>query len=85
MQSMKKGDHYAMACMECKSITVKEVADEKEVEALCHDGGTMHCDACKMKATIKHSGPAGKGTASPKVTYLNSDGKECMFMVPLKD
>ncbi len=71
--------------MECKSITVKEVADEKEVEALCHDGGTMHCDACEKKVTIKHSGPPGKGATSSKVTYLNADGKECMFIVPIKD
>lgn len=45
IQSLKAGDHYALVCTECKSITVKEVADEKEVEALCHDGGSMHCDS----------------------------------------
>lgn len=85
IQSLKTGDRYAVVCMDCKSITVKEVADEKEVEALCHEGGAMHCDACKKKVTIKHSGPPGKGTASPKVTYVNAEGKECMFIVPVKD
>lgn len=84
IQSMKKGDHYAMACMECKSLTVKEITDDKEAEALCHDGGSMHCDSCKKKYTIKHSGTPGKGTTSKEVTYVNEEGKPCMFVVPMK-
>lgn len=85
IQSLKKGHHYALVCMECKSINVKEVADDKEAEALCHEGGTVHCDSCKKKFTIKHSGPPGKGTTSRKVTYVNEEGKECMFLVPIKE
>lgn len=84
IQSLKKGEHYALVCMECESVTVKEVADDKEGEALCHDGGTVHCDSCKKKYTIKHSGTPGKGTTSKKVTYVNADGKPCMFVVPVK-
>lgn len=74
IQKLKKGDHYATVCMECKSITVKEVADDKEVEALCHDGGTMHCDSCKKKVTVKRGGPRQNVTSS-KVTYVNADGR----------
>lgn len=85
IQKLKTGDRYAMVCMDCKSITVKEVADEKEVEALCHEGGTLHCDGCKQKMTTKHSGPPGKGTDSSKVTIVNAEGKECMFVVPMKE
>ena len=86
IQKLKKGDRYATVCMDCKSITVKEVADEKEVEALCHDGGSIHCDGCKKKATIRRVGPPGKETiVGTKVTYLNAEGKECMFIVPIKD
>lgn len=85
IQKLKPGYHYALVCMECKSVTVKEVKDEKEVEALCHEGGTLHCDACKKKVTIRHSGPPGKGTTSKKITYVNEEGKECMFVVPVKD
>jgi hypothetical protein len=86
IQSLKKGEHYALVCMECKSINVKEVADEKEAEALCHDGGSVHCDSCKKKFTVKRSGgPAGKGSSTSKVTYVNEEGKECMFLVPVKD
>ena len=84
IQSLKPGDHYALVCSECKSITVKEVAEEKEVEELCHDGGSMHCDSCKKKLTIKRTGPPGKGITSQKVTIVNSEGKECMFIVPMK-
>ena len=84
IQSMKKGDHYALVCMECKSVTVKEITDDKEAEALCHDGGSMHCDSCKKKFTIKHSGTPGKGTTSKEVTYVNEEGKQCMFVVPMK-
>lgn len=84
IQALKTGDHYALVCTECKSVTVKQVADEKEVEALCHDGGSMHCDSCKSKYTIKHLGPPGKGTDSTKVTIVNGEGKECMFIVPMK-
>lgn len=84
IQSLKQGDRYAMVCMECKSITVKEVGDEKEVAALCHEGGSMHCDSCKTKFTVKHTGPPGKGTTTSKVTIVNSEGKECMFIVPVK-
>jgi hypothetical protein len=85
IQSLKKGHRYALVCMECKSITVKEVADDKEAEALCHDGGSVHCDSCKKKFTIKHSGTPGKGSTSRKVTYVNEEGKECMFLVPIKE
>lgn len=85
IQGLKTGDRYALVCSECKSITVKEVADEKEVEALCHDGGSMHCDSCEKKFTVKRIGPPGKGATSQKVTIVNADGKECMFVVPLKD
>jgi len=85
IQKLKKGYHYALVCMECKSVTVKEVGDEKDVEALCHEGGTLHCDSCKKKVTIKHSGPPGKGSTSKKITYVNEEGKECMFVVPVKD
>lgn len=85
IQSLKKGDRYALVCMDCKSITVKEIADDKEAEALCHEGGSVHCDACKKKVTIKHTGPPGKGTTTKTVTYVNEDGKECMFLVPIKD
>ena len=85
IQALKTGGHYALVCTECKSITVKEVADEKEVEALCHDGGSLHCDSCKKKLTIKHLGPPGKGADSSKVTIVNGEGKECMFIVPIKD
>ncbi|MCW1926123.1 hypothetical protein OKA05_26430 [Luteolibacter arcticus] len=84
IQKLKKGDHYALVCMECESMTVKEAADDKEGEALCHDGGSVHCDSCKKKFTIKSSGPAGKGSTSKKVTYVNADGKPCMFVVPIK-
>ena len=85
IQSLKKGHHYALVCMECKSINVKEVAEDKDAEALCHEGGSVHCDSCKKKFTIKHSGPPGKGSTSKKVTYVNEEGKECMFLVPMKD
>ncbi len=84
VQALKTGDHYALVCTECKSVTVKEVADEKEVEALCHDGGSLHCDSCKKKFTVKHIGPPGKGADSPKMTIVNAEGKECMFIVTMK-
>ncbi len=84
IQKLKKGHRYAMVCMDCKSITVKEVADEKEVMALCHNGGSVHCDACKKKATIKHVGVPGKGTDRTEVTIVNAKGKPCMFIVPMK-
>lgn len=84
IQKMKKGDKYAKVCMECKSVTVKEIADEKEAEALCHDGGTMHCDACEKKVKIKRMGPRNNIIKS-EVVYVNEEGKECMFIVPIKD
>ena len=71
IQKLKKGDHYALVCMDCKSITVKEFADDKEAEELCHEGGTVHCDSCKKKVTITHPGTPGKGTTTKKVTYVN--------------
>lgn len=85
IQKLKKGDRYAVVCMDCKSVTVKEVADENEVAALCHEGGSMHCDSCKKKFTIKHVGPPGKGLDKSKVTIVNAEGKECMFIVPMTE
>lgn len=84
IQSLKKADRYMVVCMECKSVTTKEVADEKEVAALCHDGGSMHCDACQKKVTIKRVGPPGKESITSKVIYVNEKGEECMFIVPIK-
>lgn len=84
IQEMKMGDKYAKVCMECKSLTVQEIADEKEVEALCHDGGTLHCDACEKKVKIKRMGPRKNITRS-EIVYVNDEGKECMFIVPIKE
>lgn len=87
ISSMKTGDRYVLVCLECKSATVEEVSTEEDTEKLCHDGGTIHCDGCKKKVTIKRVGPPGKGTASRtkrEVKYLNSEGKECMVLIPLK-
>jgi len=85
IQAMKKGDRYAVVCKECDSVTVKEVADEKEVAAMCHDGGSLHCPSCKKKFTVKSVGNrAGANPVVTKVTIVNAEGKECMFVVPLK-
>jgi hypothetical protein len=85
IQKIKKGDRYALVCKECESVTVKEAADDQEAEKLCHDGGTVHCASCDKKLTVKRTGPPGKGGTSSKVTIVNAEGKECMFIVPLKD
>lgn len=85
IKAMKKGDQYALVCKECDSVTIKEVADEKELEAMCHDGGSLHCPTCKKKFTVKSVGPrAGATPVVTKVTIVNAEGKECMFVVPLK-
>ena len=85
IQKLKQGDKYAVVCKECDSITVKKVADAAEVESLCHDGGSMHCDSCKKKHVIKRVGPPGKETITAKVVIVNAEGKECMFIVPMKE
>lgn len=85
VQKLKKGDRYAMVCKECESVTIKEVANAEEVEALCHDGGSLHCDSCEKKVTVKRIGPPGKGHTTSKVTIVNAEGKECMFIVPLTE
>lgn len=85
IQNLKKGNRYAMVCMDCKSINVKEIADEKEAAALCHNGGSVHCDSCRQKFTIRHVGPPGKGLETTKVTIVNAEGKECMFIVPMTE
>lgn len=52
VQKLKKGARYALVCKECDTVTIKEVANAEEVEALCHDGGRLHCDSCQKKVTI---------------------------------
>jgi hypothetical protein len=66
-------------------VTIKEAADDQEAEKLCHDGGTVHCASCDKKLTVKRTGPPGKGGTSSKVTIVNAEGKECMFIVPLRE
>jgi hypothetical protein len=83
IQKLKTGDRYALVCKECDSVTIKEVANAEEVEKLCHDGGSIHCDSCKKKVTVKRTGPPGKENATSKVTIVNAEGKECMIVVPL--
>ena len=85
IQKIKKGSRYALVCKECESVTVKEAADDQEAEKLCHDGGTIHCPSCDKKVTVKRHGPAGKGHTTNKVTIVNAEGKECMFIVPLSE
>jgi hypothetical protein len=87
IQKMKKGDRYMQVCMECQSVTVKEIADDKDVEALCHNGGPIHCPSCKTKVKVKRVGPPGKGMSARtkrEIIYVNEEGKECMFIVPIK-
>jgi hypothetical protein len=85
LQKIKKGNRYALVCKECETVTVKEAADDQEAEKLCHDGGSVHCASCDKKFTIKRTGPPGKGSTSTKVTIVNAEGKECMFIVPLSE
>lgn len=85
IQKIKKGSRYALVCKDCESVTVKEAADEQEAEKLCHDGGTVHCASCDKKFTVKRTGPPGKGSTSTKVTIVNAEGKECMFIVRLSE
>ena len=85
IKAMKNGDRYAVVCKECDSVTVKEVDDEKELQAMCHDGRAMHCPSCKMKYTVRSVGPrACAAPAISKVTIVNAEGKEYMFVIPLK-
>lgn len=85
LHSLKVGDQYALVCNHCKSVTVKEITKPEHVGDLCHEGGSIHCPSCKKKAMIKYTGPVGKRMPSnTRVTYVNSAGQECMFMVPLK-
>ena len=81
--NLKKGDRYAMVCMSCKSVTVKEVANDDEAKTLCHNGGSVHCDSCKKKMTIKNTGPPGKSSMKSEVMYVNSKGEQCMFLAPM--
>ncbi len=84
-ESHKKSDRHMTVCMECKSVTAKEAADGKEAAALCHNGGSVHCDAGKGKATIKRVGAPGRESyAGGKVPYMYVNGNECMFIVPVK-
>ena len=73
---LKPGDHFAMVCTVCKSMTMREVADKKEVELLRHDGETMNCDSSDEKFPVKRTGPPSKEPASQKVTVVNAEGKE---------
>jgi hypothetical protein len=84
IMGMKEGSHYAVVCLECKSMTVKTVSDEKEVAALCHDGGSMHCPSCKKKFIVKSIGPRPGSSAVTSSVIVNAEGKECMFIVPIK-
>ena len=85
IQKLKKGDRYALVCKDCDTVTIKEVENAEEVEALCHDGGALHCGSCEKKLTVKRTGPPGKGHTTSKVTIVNAEGKECMFVVPLSE
>ncbi len=81
IKAMKAGDRYALVCKMCDSVTIKEVGDEKETEALCHDGGSVHCDSCKKDFTVKS---VGNRPGNRTVSIVNAEGKECMVVVPLK-
>lgn len=86
IQAMKKGDRYAIVCKECDTLTFKEVTDKADLDTFCHNGGTIHCASCKKQVTVKTVGPRpGAGPGITKVTLVNEAGKECMFVVPLKD
>lgn len=86
ISSMKTGDRYALVCRMTDTVTIKEITDDKEAAALCHDGGSVHCNSCKKKYTIKSVGPRPDSSPeSTKVTIVDADGKECMYIVPIKN
>lgn len=62
IQNLKKGDRYALAYMESKSVNVMKVADDQEVELLCHSNDILevHCDCSEKKFTSKRLSPPGK-------------------------
>ena len=85
IQKLKKGSTYAKVCIECKSISVRKVSDDKEVAALTRNGEAMACDTCRKKFTVKRVGPPGKEVSGPKVSYVDAKGRECMFIVPINE
>lgn len=86
ISSIKKGNKYVQVCLKCETATVHEAADDATGEKLCHDGGEFHCPSCKKTYKIKRVGPPGKTHISKvEVKYVNADGEECMFLIPLKE
>lgn len=80
VEGLKPGDQYAVVCTMCKTVEIKEVAEGESTAALTKEDGSMTCGGCKNKATVKRVGPPGK----KRLTYVNKDGQECMFVAPLK-
>ncbi|MDA1007093.1 MAG: hypothetical protein O3A87_11520, partial [Verrucomicrobia bacterium] len=77
MKGLEKGDQFAVICNECGTMTIKTVGDPKEVAALCHEGGKIHCDSCEADRVAKKVGPPGK----QHTIFVDEHGKNCMMIV----
>ena len=81
IERLQKGDQYAVICTVCRTMVIKTVGAAKETAALCHEGGTIHCDVCEADRLIKRI--TSHGRKYPAI--VDEHGKECMMIVPLKN
>lgn len=84
-KEIKAGDKIALVCKECESVTVQTVESSEAAMALCKQGESVTCPACKKTYKVFKRGPRSQNAmAETEVHYQNDKGEDCMFVVKLE-
>jgi len=78
-KDLKVGDKIAYVCNECKTVTEVPITSHEQAMALCKDGATVLCPACKMKTKVVMKTARNDAPTHTEVTYTNAKGEECGF------
>lgn len=85
LQAIQPGGKYALVCDVCHSATTVAIKNHADLQALCHNGGLVHCESCKKRAFVKLTEPSGKfGISGARISYVNAQGHECMHLVRVR-
>lgn len=85
LSEVKAGDHLALVCKMCDTVTVLDVTSREDAMKLCTEGEMIACGSCKETFKVVAHGPRSKSGRHIETRIVNESGEECMFVTKLPD
>lgn len=84
-KQLKAGDKIAFVCNECKTVSEMAIESPAAAMALCKEGATVTCPACKKTSKVVRKEKRNDPPTHSEVIYVNDKGEECAFVAKVLD